>query len=725
MNLFHALVCHKAIYRVVAAFFFFVLVAPAAAEEDVAEFAWPKEVTSDKGTITIYQPQIESLVGQNMEARAAVQIQLTNEQEPMFGAFWFSSRLATDTDNRITYLENVKVTAAKFPTVEEQYLERLTAYLEQEIPKWEMEISMEDLLASIESDVIETASQDHLSTDPPEIIVRDHPSVLIMIDGEPRMKNLEGSDIQYVVNTPYFIIFDGRYYFMKGYRWWFTTSSLTGEWHETDSFPSAVQPIVAHVDEEERKRQEQAAADDPDAAAAAAEDGEPKLPSVIVRTSPASLIQTDGTPKFQSIEGTQLLYMENTEEDVIMDIASQQYYVLLAGRWYRSAKMESGDWAFVANDDLPEEFANIPPESDMASVLASVAGTQEAREAVLEGSIPQTAAVDRKTATVTVTYDGDPRFEECSDNGVAYATNTDKSVLLIEGKYYCCDDGVWFTGNAALGPWSVATEIPKQVQDIPPECPVYNVKYVYIYESTPEIVYVGYTPAYLGSYYYHGCVVYGTGYYYQPWYGAYYYPRPVTYGFNVHYNPWTGWGFSFGMSNGWLHVGIGYRPYGGWWGPAGYRHGYRHGYHHGYRHGYRNGARRGYAAGYRAGQQRPSHNVYNQRGSGVKHTGNKQSRPSTARAGTRPANKPAAKPSNKKNNVYADKNGNVHRKQGNDWQTKNKSGWSNSGSKNKGGSSPSNQKMENSSKNRQRGNQRTQQSRSQSSSRSRGGGRRR
>jgi hypothetical protein len=119
---------------------------------------------------------------------------------------------------------------------------------------------------------------------------------------------------------------------------------------------------------------------------------------------------------------------------------------------------------------------------------------------------------------------------------------------------------------------------------VPPDCPIYNVKYVSIYESTPEVVYVGYTPAYTGSYVYGGCVVYGTGYYYQPWYGHYYYPRPVTYGFAVHYSPYGGWGMSFGMSYGWFSMSV--HSGGGYWGAGGYHAGYHHGYNNGYRHGY-------------------------------------------------------------------------------------------------------------------------------------------
>ena len=65
-----------------------------------------------------------------------------------------------------------------------------------------------------------------------------------------------------------------------------------------------------------------------------------------------------------------------------------------------------------------------------------------------------------------------------------------------------------------------------------------------MYESTPQVVYVGYTPGYVYSYPWYGVPVYGTGWYYPPYVTPYaYYPRPVTYGMHVSYNPYTGWGF--------------------------------------------------------------------------------------------------------------------------------------------------------------------------------------
>jgi hypothetical protein len=76
-----------------------------------------------------------------------------------------------------------------------------------------------------------------------------------------------------------------------------------------------------------------------------------------------------------------------------------------------------------------------------------------------------------------------------------------------------------------------------EIQAIPPESPVYNTRFATVYDSTPELVYTAYTPAYLGSYPYYGTVVFGTGWAYRPWWGAYYYPRPWSWGFHARYAP--------------------------------------------------------------------------------------------------------------------------------------------------------------------------------------------
>ena len=293
-------------------------------------------------------------------------------------------------------------------------------------------------------------------------------------------------------------------------------------------------------------------------------------PKILVSTEPAELIVSEGKPSFKPVAGAgaDLLSMENTESDVLLDVPTQNYYALLSGRWFRSKTLAGGAWTYVPPDSLPATFAKIPPDSDVGDIRASVPGTDEAEDAVLDAQIPQTTAVKRADARLDVQYDGEPKFVGIEGTRTEYAINTPTSVLRISGRYYACENAVWYVADSPTGPWLLADSVPTDdVDQIPPSVPVYNVKYVQIYDSTPDVVYEGYTPGYIGAYPWYGTVVWGTGWYYRPWIGpTYWWPRHCTWGFHAHYTPWSGWGFGSSWSFPFFSVSHGW---GGWFRPVG------------------------------------------------------------------------------------------------------------------------------------------------------------
>jgi hypothetical protein len=666
------------------------VLAVAAAETaapDKQEPDWPKKLEAEEAQISIYQPQINSLDGDMLDARAALSIKKTGEKM-VFGAMWFTSRLVTDFDTRLVSLKDVNIESVKFPDADEEGEAAMIDLLESEIPGMDMTFSLDRLLTSLK--VAEQSSElsEKLNHTPPKIIFEDEAAVLVLIDGEPILEDIEDTRIQYVVNTPYFILYnkaDGFFY-LKGGDWWYRAGRVENTWRKIDNPPASISQI--RPTEEDYQT-------DVDSIARTMK----YPPKVILSKVPAELIITDGEPDFAALEGTDLLYVRNTESEILMDINTQKYFILIAGRWYKSRSLDGEGWEFVSPDELPEYFASIDTDSEMGSVRSSVPGTREAKEAILENEIPQTAEIDRKSASIEVEYDGNPQFERISGTKMSYAVNTDKSVLFIDNRYYAVDNGVWFVSDHTTGPWSVCVSVPDDVQSIPPASPVYNVKYVYVYDYTPDVVYVGYTPGYVYSYRYRGTIVYGTGYYYRPWYRTYYYPRPVTYGYGVHYNPYTGWGFSVGISYGWIGYTYYRRPYyySSWWGPAGYCYGYRHGYYHGfgrsyyrgYYHGYSYGvyasSRSGYRAGYREGYHDGYHeghhyaysqNIYRSRPTGVIHTGTRATTygsRTAANASRSSYSRPET--ADRKNNVYTDRSGNVYRKKGDTWQSREDGTW--------------------------------------------------
>ncbi len=548
-----------------------------------AEDQWPQTITASDGTIIkIYEPEPESFQGDILKARSVISILENGQSDPTFGTFWEIATVQTDRDNRQVNIESVKIPNLKLPgDPDANKINYLKTTLETEIPRLGINLSLDNVLASLDMNAEEKKLSKDLNNNPPKIYYSNRPSLLVTIDGEPKIQRNNNWGVDVVVNTPFTIVKynDGNYY-LYGAKHWYMAPAATGPYSYTDNVPPSFGQIETAVNN---------ANTDPGYTDSASAQNN-AISDIMVSTTPAELVQTNGQPSWEPVQGTNLLYVSNSQNDIFLDQGSQQYYVLLSGRWFRSANMQ-GPWQFVAANSLPGDFAKIPEGSPKDNVLASVAGTDAAREAVLDAQIPQTAKVDRHNATANVTYDGNPEFQNIQGTNMQYAVNTPNSVIRFQGRYYCVDNGVWFVSDNPNGPWVVSTDRPDEVDMIPPSCPDYNMKYVDIYDVTPDWVYMGYTPGYLNTYVYGPTVVYGTGFYYSPWWGSYYYPRPCTWGFGMNYNPWFGWSFGFGYGFGWFNIGWGGGIWGGWrggwWGPAVYHPAYRWG-----------GGRFGYASGY-------------------------------------------------------------------------------------------------------------------------------
>jgi len=693
--------------------------------------SWPMEFYAAEASVVMYQPQLEKLEGNLLSARAAVAVTPTGEEEPTFGAVWFDARLETDRAARTAAVLEIEVTDAKFPEVESDpvKMKQLSALLTDQVKLTEPVLSLDQLVAAL--DLEQENADAALNDDPPAIIFKTHPALLVLLDGPAKLAEIEDSPVMQVVNSPYLIFFETqrvRWYMTDG-KAWLTAGDVKGPWKTEPTPPTSVLLVMSIQ-----------------GAGRAETDFEgDNQPEIVVATEPTELISIDGEPQYTPIGSTGLLHVANTESDVFRDIETQQTFVLISGRWYATKSTTDGPWTHVPPDQLPAGFAAIDPDSEQAGVLASVAGTQQALEAVQETDVPQTAAIDRGT-TIQVEYDGEPEFANIEGTWMAYAENASYSVIRVRDgayAYYCCNEAVWFSASSPYGPWVLCTSVPDVIYTIPSSCPVYNVTYVYVYDSTPTVVYVGYYPGYVGCYSRHGVIVYGTGWRYRPWYRHRYYARPCTWGFAVRYNPWTGgWGVRVGYRG--RHGGIAVATRGGWW--AGGRR----------RRGSADISRsvttprgtwesetsierkRGQTEIDRDVSFTPNENIYDRKENRDRRGG--EGRKDRKEPGQRPAQQPTRRPETaprkqtspgeartresreRPNNVYADRNGNVQRRTDNGWQSRNKGGgWSERQSQ------PRSRDVERSRQSRQRSTQRSNsyQNRSSGRSRSGGGGRRR
>ncbi len=624
---------------------------------------WPREIETPKARVVMYQPQIESSKGDRLTARAAVGVTRSGKDTPVFGVVWISARMATDRAAGLITFTDIDIPKVRFPEASKDDEQALAELLKGDMPKWDLSLTKEKLVAALGLAEREQARAGQFKGEAPQVVWRQTPTVLILIDGKPIEAATPDAEVARVVNSATFIarhLPSKECFLFLGDRW-ASSASPVGPWREAMAVPASV---ARQADQDPLAKAQKTEA--------AKEKKSESMPELLTATEPTELIVSDGEPQYAPVAGTGLLYVKNTDTDVIRDITTQSLYLLLSGRWFTSPKAE-GPWTHVPSDKLPADFAKIPSNHpDLASVRSSVAGTPEAEEAILDAQVPQTAAVPRGGKDLKITYDGAPKWAKIEGLDAEFAENTPFSVFRVKGHFYCCTEAVWYESIGPNGPWNVATSIPPELNQLPASCPQYHCSYVTIYDSTPTYAWVGYTPGYTGCYVWGPTIIYGTGWYYRYWYGAYYYPRPLTFGVGVYYNPISGhWGVGFVIGRPYVHVSFGWSHWGG-------AHVHVHvgiGGHVGW-HGWA-----GHSHAHINAHININHTTINVRNSNLYHDRPDVSPKIPDRGQLKDRPKPAAAApkvpavSDRANNVLSDRDGNVFKKEGNDFQQRDKGGW--------------------------------------------------
>ena len=518
---------------------------------------WPLDVPHGAGVITLYQPQPEKLDGNVLTGRAAASYLADGkpEDERVFGALWFTATLDIDREHDVAKARRMTITKVVTPSGEKTADGGAAAKqaIQEAVVAAGIELDLDRLVATLEEPA--DGGTAGFANTAPRILIRQEPTVLVVLDGEPRLQDVEG--VNRVVNSPVFIAIDltGSWW-LRGDADWLTATAIGGPWTVPAGSPP---PAIV------------AAAKKAGYPTSIARIGEGRAPAVVIAQEPTELVVFDGKPSFEPIGDGDLLGATNSGTTALVEVASGRQFLLLAGRWYAAPRLaEEASWELVRPDALPAAFAAIPTGSEWTDIRAHVAGTPEADEAVAQQQIPQTARIPR-TASITVAFDGEPRWVQVTGLAVEYAENTADAVFRLPGPlYYACRDGVWYEGAAPTGPYTVAASVPDALRHLPADCPWHNCSYVEIYESTPDYVWCGYTPGYMGWYAWGGCPVYGTGWWHHCWYGAHVYPRPITWGVGIYYSPWTGWGVGITVRGPHFAIGWPVGGYnGGWWGCGG------------------------------------------------------------------------------------------------------------------------------------------------------------
>ena len=526
-----------------------------AASDQSGDPGWPREKYSNGTRLLIYQPQVDDWKNfQDLSWRMAVSLTPKGGKE-VVGVVEMKGSTEVDNVAKVVIITNPEITGTYFPSLDQATKEKMEQLFKGFVPPT-ISISLHRLIASVPKQEAPTGVQ--LNNDPPKIFVGYRPSILLSVDGEPALSEVPKTNLKFVVNTQWPLFFDSEnssYYLAVGQQW-LTTNSLDAQWSPVKKLPRDMSKVPQDKQWSALKK-----IIPPPAKSGGV------TPAVFYSDKPAEVILFDGQPVYAQIPDTQLTYATNTNSVVFVFTPTQQFYYLTAGRWFRANDLE-GPWTY-ATPDLPPDFAKIPPSSPASAILASVPGTDEAKDAVLLAQVPTTIAVKpaEAQAKVKVEYGGDPKFEPIKGTSISYATNTQDKVIKVGDVYYLCLQGVWFMSPNPQGPWTTCTSVPQEIYTIPPSSPVYNVTYVTQTANPDGTVQASYTAGYLGGFILGAAtgaiIANGSGYYWPPYvyhppYGyAAYYPWATPYGGayygTAHYNSATG-------AYGWSQTAYG--PYG-------------------------------------------------------------------------------------------------------------------------------------------------------------------
>jgi hypothetical protein len=489
------------------------------------DWNFPKSRSLGADKIVIHAPQIVKWSDfSHFEALMAVEVNILGEDEPILASLLVSGKTSVKLNQRIVIVTEPVVESVTFVndgTVEVE--ERLKGAMQRN----RLEIPVDIFLYSLATGAVDLPQAEGLSDQPPTIKVAKTPTLLLFINGDPVRKPIEETSLELVINANWPTVFDAgsKLYYLLNKNAWQQAAELSGPWSSAKSLPPEMKAISTDGQFAEIR------------AAYPLQPSSSELPAIFHATEPTELIVIDGEPKLEAIAGAEGLTFVNNTRSPLFNL-EQTYYFLTSGRWFSTLDFTA--WQLVT--ELPDQFSLIPEDHGMAYVRSSVAGTIESKLAILEALLPTEKTVDKEEKlTVDAKFDGEPEFQPVANTGVSRAVNTQLNIIEYQQVYYLCYEGAWYQADSPVGPWAVAYRVPEAIYDIPASSPSYPVTQVQVASTTPSSVTYSYTQGYSsGIYISYGIPVYGTGWYYPPYYGFYYYPWFMSYGHGNFYNPNTG-----------------------------------------------------------------------------------------------------------------------------------------------------------------------------------------
>ena len=395
-----------------------------------------------------------------------------------------------------------------------------------------------------------------VNLEPPPIFYADSDAILLAFLGEPRFVKIDGSSLEFGMNTSWDLIRDpgdGIHYLLYRDGWIQAPDLKNGPWTATKTLPKGLKKLPKGGAWDRVTKNVPGKTIE-------------VVPKVFVSETPAELVLTKGRPAFEEIPGTQLAWVTNSQNTLFFHKTESRFYFLAAGPLVLGGRARG---ALEGRHDEPSGGLREDPEDAQEGVRPRV----RPRHAGGGGRDPHRLDPARRRRGPHAGAAGDllrRRAEVRADRrdddlgGDQHAERRlqgrDGLLRLLQGRLVPGDGRRPSRLRARTDPGRSRTPFPQEIYTIPPTSPKYNVTYVTVVESTPETVTDAYTAGYEGEVVSSGVVMYGVGYAYGYGWGYPWYYSPYYWGWGM-YPPYYGgvtfWAGAYGY--GWSAYG----PYGG------------------------------------------------------------------------------------------------------------------------------------------------------------------
>lgn len=207
---------------------------------------WPRKLQLGDMTVLLDAPQAETLDGTRLKARGTARFQRV-DAEPAVASLWYDADVEVDRDRRIVTLASVNVPRLQLPGASPAKQQRLATRLGPVITRHRLTLPLDDVLAGAKLASRRDAAPPKLGTDPPRVLFETQPAVLVVFDGAPRFRAVEGTRLERALNTPFLVLHDpsANAYWLDGGTMWFRAPDAAGPWTKADDVPKEAAQIAS------------------------------------------------------------------------------------------------------------------------------------------------------------------------------------------------------------------------------------------------------------------------------------------------------------------------------------------------------------------------------------------------------------------------------------------------------------------------------------------------